>query len=100
MSVREFALGLDVNLPLAPEAVEIVDEAAAEEGLQRLVGPPLMADPCLSTLSRSTSMNICGTTGRKVDVTLASSGRLRAASRNGSSARRGSRCPCRRDPAG
>jgi hypothetical protein len=31
------AFGLDVDLPLASEAVEVVDEAAAEEALQRLV---------------------------------------------------------------
>ena len=32
-----FALGLDVDLPLPAEAVEVVDEVAAHEGLQRLV---------------------------------------------------------------
>ena len=33
----ELALSLDVDLPLPPETVEVVDEAAAKEGLQRLV---------------------------------------------------------------
>ena len=42
----------------------------------------LRSTPCLSTLSRSTSANICGTLGMKVVITEANSGRLRAASRN------------------
>ena len=32
-----FALGLDINLPLPAEAVEVVDQVAAHERLQRLI---------------------------------------------------------------
>ncbi|EXI65763.1 MAG: hypothetical protein AW08_02975 [Candidatus Accumulibacter adjunctus] len=45
----EVPLGLDVDLPLAAEAVEIVDEATAEEGLQGLVDL-LDVDPLLEHL--------------------------------------------------
>src|SRR5438552_1665602 len=41
-----------------------------------------IATPCLITLSRSTSMNCCGTLPRKVVFKLAISGRFRAATRN------------------
>ena len=41
-----------------------------------------MSTPCLSTLSRSTAMNCCGTRGRNVVFTVAISGRFRAAARN------------------
>ena len=74
-------LGLDVDLPLAAEAVEVVDEQPAHEGLD---GPVNVVDrhPCLITLSRSTSTNCCGTLGRKVVVRVPISGRLRAAAMN------------------
>ncbi len=75
------ALGLHVDLPLAAEAVEVIDEGAAHEALHGLVNV-LQLDALLSTLSRSTSTKTCGTEGKAVVNTLASSGRFRAAARN------------------
>ena len=57
-----FTLGLHINLPLPPEAVEIIDEVAPHEALHRLVNV-LDRTPCLRTLSRSTSTNTWGTVG-------------------------------------
>ncbi len=81
MLVRYSPFGLDVDLPLAAEPVEVVDETAPHEALQDLIDVAI-GTPCFSTLSRSTSTKSCGTVGRKVVVTLASSGRFLAASMN------------------
>jgi hypothetical protein len=58
-------LGLQEHAPLPPEAREVVDVRAAEEGLQRVVD---LADrtPSLSALSLSTSAKSCGTAGEKL----------------------------------
>ena len=77
-----FAFGLDIDLPLPAEPVEVVDKVAAHEGLQRLVN---LAD-VHSLLQRLVAVHVhvelrARPAGRWCSE-LAISGRLRAASMN------------------
>ena len=81
------AFGLDVDLPLAAEAVEVVHEVAAHEGLERLVDVAEL-DALLEHLVAVDVDETCGTAGRNVVLTPAS---LRPLARRGHEGRHGSR---------
>jgi len=89
-----------IDLPLAAEPVEVVDEAASQEDLERLVDVGEV-DALLQHLSRSTSMKIWGTGCRNVVLTAASSGRFpRRLHELVDVLREEREYPCRPDPRG
>ena len=79
--VAILALGLDIHLPLAAEAVEVVDERPSHERLNRSVDV-LDVDPLLEHLVAIDVDELLRHVGRNVVLTEAISGRLRAAAMN------------------
>ena len=71
---------IEQEQPIEPVLKKLMNDPPMNDWMVRYTS--LMSTPCLSALSRSTAMKRCGTLGMNVVLTVASSGRLRAAARN------------------